>query len=92
MPPVCETSQGLFKRQRFFNFGVHIGPRKPVIAKFRAAVEIDGSNDTHVALAPLAAAVRHLRLEKFEGIQAEMGIRDLDSLPQDIARLILDEQ
>lgn len=55
-------------------------------------MQVNGRDDAHVGLAPLAAAVRRLRLEELERVEAEGGLGDLERLAEDGARLVLDEE
>lgn len=43
-------------------------------------------------LTPLPSAVRDLRFEKFERVEAEVGVGDLDSLAQDGTGFVLDKE
>lgn len=92
MPPVRQAAQRLLKRQGLFDLGVDVGAGKPVVAKLRAAVEVDGGDDTHVALAPFAAAVGDLGFEEFEGVEAEVRVGDFEALAEDGAGFVLDEK
>lgn len=78
--------------QALLDFAVHVTSGEPVVAKLRSAVEVDVCDDSHVALAPLAAAVRHLALEQLEGIQPQFLLLAFERLAEDCAALVLHER
>lgn len=92
MPPVRETAQGLLEGQGLLDLGVDVGAREPVVAQLGAAVEVYGSDDAHVALAPFPAAVGDLGFEELERVQAEVVVGDLEALAEDRAGFVLDEK
>ena len=47
-------------------------------------MQIDGSDDAHVALTPFAAAVRDLRFEELQDVQAEHWIWDAEDAAEDL--------
>lgn len=55
-------------------------------------MEVDGRDDAHVALSPLAATVAHLRLEELERVEAEFGLRDFEGFAEDGAGFVLHEE
>lgn len=55
-------------------------------------MQVDGRDDAHVGLAPLAAAIRYLRLEELERVEPQLGLRDLQRSSQDVAGLVLHEE
>ena len=55
-------------------------------------MQVDGGDDAHVGLAPLAAAVGHLRLEELERVQPQGVLRDLEQAAQDGGGLVLHEE
>lgn len=55
-------------------------------------MEIDGGDDAHVGLAPLAAAIGRLGLEELERVEAEMGLWNLERAPEDGAGFVLHEE
>lgn len=92
MPPVRQAAQRLLERQGLFDLGVDVGAGEPVVAELRAAVEVDGGDNAHVALAPFAAAVGDLGFEEFEGVETEVRVGDFEALAEDGAGLVLDEE
>lgn len=68
MPPMRQAPNRLLQRQRLLDLGIDVRPGKPVVAQLGPAVQVDGGDDAHVRLAPLAAAVRDLGFEKFERV------------------------
>lgn len=55
-------------------------------------MQIDGRDDTHICLAPLAAAVRYLALEELERVQAQGRLWDLKGFAEDGGGFVLDEE
>ena len=55
-------------------------------------MQIHGCNDTHVALAPLAATVGDLVLEEFEGVETEFVLGDLEGFLEDVGGFVLHEE
>lgn len=55
-------------------------------------MQVNGGDDAHVRLPPLAAAVWHLALEQLEGIEAEFGLGDFESAAEDGAAFVLHEE
>lgn len=89
---MSEAAQGLLEGQGLLDLGVNVGAREPVVAELGPAVEVDGGDDAHVALAPLAAAVGDLGFEKLERVETEVVVWDLETLAEDRTGLILNEQ
>ena len=87
-----EAADGLLQGQRLLHFGVDVAARKPVVAELRPAVQVDLSDDAHVGLAPLAAAVGDLALEELQRVQAQFGLRDLEGFAQDGGGFVLHEK
>lgn len=92
MPPMRQTPDGLLQRQRLLDLGIDIAAGQPVVAQLGPAVQVDGGDDAHVGLAPLAAAVGDLRLEELERVEAQFGLRDLERFTEDGGGFVLDEE
>lgn len=89
--PMRQTTQGLLERHALIDLGIDVTARKPIVAKLRSAVQVHGGDDAHVALAPLAAAVRDLVLEELERVQSELRLRDLQAFAQELRAFVADE-
>lgn len=55
-------------------------------------MQIDRRDDAHVALPPLAMAVRHLSLDYFERVQAHVRLRHFQRLLEDVGEFVLHHQ
>lgn len=55
-------------------------------------MEVHGRDNTHIALSPLAAAVRDLVLEELEGVEAEFGLWDAEGFAEDGGGFVLYEE
>lgn len=55
-------------------------------------MQIDGRDDAHISLAPFPAAVRGLRFEQLERVEAEVGLGDLERFAEDGAGFVLHEE
>ena len=55
-------------------------------------MQVDGRDNAHVGLAPLAAAVRDLVLEELEGVEAEFLLGHLERFAQDVGGLVVHQQ
>lgn len=92
MPPVDQTPARLLQGDGLLDDAVDVAAAEPLVAQLGPAVQVDSRDDAHVGLAPLAAAVRGLRLEELERVEAESGLGDLERLAEDGAGLVLDEE
>lgn len=54
-------------------------------------MEIHGRDDTHVGLAPLAAAEGDLAFEELEGVESELRLRDFEGFLEDCGGLVGNE-
>lgn len=52
-------------------------------------MQIDGGDDAHIRLAPLAAAVRDLALEELERVEAQGRLRDLEGFAENGGGFVL---
>ena len=77
MPPMHQGAPGLFEREGFLDDAIDVTAAQPLVAQLRAAVEVDGRDDPHVGLAPLAAAVGHLAFEQLERVESQIRLGDL---------------
>lgn len=89
--PMRQRTQRLLQRHALVDLGIDIAAGEPIIAQLGPAVQVDGRDDTHVGLAPLAAAVRDLVLEQLERVEAQLRLRDFEALPQELRRFVRDE-
>lgn len=89
--PMRQTAQGLLQWHALIDLGVDVTPRKPVVAEFWSAVQIDGGDDAHIALAPLSSTIRDLILEELERVQSELRLRDLETFAQKLRAFVADE-
>jgi hypothetical protein len=55
-------------------------------------MQIDGCDDTHIALAPLAAAIGDLVFEELESIETQFMLGDLESFLEDVGGLVLNKK
>lgn len=92
MPPMHESPHRLFQGDRFFHLGIDVAAAQPFVSQLGPAMQVDGRDDPHVALSPLAATVAHLRLEQFERVEPEFGLRDFESFAEDGAGFVLHEE
>ncbi len=92
MPPMGQAADSLLQRQRLLDLGIDVAAGEPVVAQLGPAVQVDGGDDAHVGLAPLAAAVGDLRLEELERVQAQLGLWDLEPFAQDGGGFVLHEE
>lgn len=90
--PVRQASQRLLQRQRRVDLGIHVAARQPLVAQLGSHMQIHRGNDPHVALAPLAAAIRNLILEEFKRVETQLGLWNLERLAEYVGRLVLDQQ
>ena len=92
MPPVHQTPARLLQRHRLLDHAVDVAAAQPLVPELGPAVQVDGRDDAHVGLAPLPAAVRGLRLEELERVEAEVGLGDLERFAEDGAGFVLHEE
>lgn len=92
MPPVHQAPASLLERDGLLDDAVDIAAAEPFVAQLGLAVQVDGGDDAHVGLAPLAAAVGDLGLEQLERVEAEVGLGDLEGAAEDGGGFVLHEE
>ncbi len=81
MPPMYQTTTGLFQRQRFIDDAIDVSAAKPLVSELGPAVQVDGCDDPHVGLSPLAATVGYLGFEELQSVQSEVWLGYLERFP-----------
>ena len=93
MPPAHEAAGSLFERDGLLD-GLLDGAAAgdPLVAQLGPDVQVDGGDDAHVGLAPLAAAEGDLAFEQLERVQSQGVLGDLEEAAQDGAGFVLHEE